>query len=139
MWFGKRELYFACTNGGSKKAGQVFRYTPSSAEGTPLESEQPGKLELFAEPDNTEILKYCDNLTVSPWGDVVLVEDSPNSYIRGITPAGKIYNIGRNTGSNSELAGVCFSPSGQTMFVNIQEQGLTFAVTGPWQTLRNNL
>jgi uncharacterized protein len=139
MWFGNREIYFACTNGGARKSGQVFKYIPSQAEGTPLESDQPGKLILFAEPNNTDILKYCDNLTVSPWGDVILVEDSPNAYIRGITPEGKIYNIGRNSGSRSELAGICFSPSGKTMFVNIQEQGLTFAVTGPWEKLRNNL
>ena len=83
-----------------------------------------------------DILKFCDNLTVSPWGDVLLVEDSKDSYIRGITPDGKIYNIGRNIGSSSELAGVCFSPSGKTLFVNIQEEGLTVAVVGPWWQLR---
>jgi hypothetical protein len=83
-----------------------------------------------------DILKFCDNLTVSPWGDVILVEDSKDSYMRGITPAGKIYTIGRNVGSSSEMAGVCFSPSGKTLFVNIQEQGLTLAIVGPWAQLR---
>jgi secreted PhoX family phosphatase len=136
MWFGKNEVYFACTNGGIKKSGQVFKYIPSIKEGTRDERMSPGKLILFAEPNNTEILKYCDNLTVSPWGDIILVEDSPDSYIRGITPEGKIYNIGRNIGSSSELAGACFSPSGKTFFVNIQQQGLTMAITGPWEQLR---
>lgn len=136
MWFGNSEVYFACTNGGAKKSGQVFRYTPSPEEGKPGEKSVPGKLTLFAEPNDTAILKYCDNLTVAPWGDVILVEDVAKACIRGITPTGKIYNIGQNTGSTSELAGVCFSPSGKTMFVNIQEQGLTFAITGPWETLR---
>ncbi len=136
MWFGNNEVYFACTNGGSKKGGQVFKYIPGVKEGTPDEKNTPGKLVLFAEPNDTEILKYCDNLTVSPWGDVILVEDSKNACIRGITPEGKIYTIGRNTGSNSELAGVCFSPSGKTLFVNIQHEGLTFAVTGNWEALR---
>jgi secreted PhoX family phosphatase len=136
MWFGKNEVYFACTNGGIKKSGQVFKYIPSTKEGTSDEGMSPGKLILFAEPNNTEILKYCDNLTVSPWGDIILVEDSPDSYIRGITPEGKIYNIGRNIGSSSELAGACFSPSGKTFFVNIQQQGLTMAITGPWDELR---
>jgi uncharacterized protein len=56
--------------------------------------------------------------------------------MRGITPAGKIYTIGRNVGSSSEMAGVCFSPSGKTLFVNIQEQGLTLAIVGPWAQLR---
>lgn len=136
MWFGNNEVYFACTNGGQKKAGQVFRYVPSPKEGTSLEQGSPGKLSLFAEPNDTAILQYCDNLTVSPWGDVVFVEDCNNAYMRGITPQGTIYNIARNVGSRSELAGVCFSPSGKTLFVNIQDEGLTYAVTGPWHELR---
>jgi uncharacterized protein len=136
MWFGNSEVYFACTNGGSQKAGQVFRYVPGKKEGKPDEKDSPGKLVLFAEPNNTDILKYCDNLTVAPWGDVILVEDSKDAYIRGITPSGKIYNIGRNIGSDSELAGACFSPSGKTLFINIQGDGLTLAITGPWEKLR---
>lgn len=135
IWYGNDEVYFACTNGGKNQTGQVFKYVPSPFEGTAMEVEQPGQLILFAEPNDKEILKYCDNLTVSPWGDVILVEDTPDAYIRGITSEGHIYNIGRNIGSTSELAGVCFSPSGETLFVNIQEEGLTFAITGPWDKL----
>ncbi|MEM8969457.1 MAG: alkaline phosphatase PhoX [Bacteroidota bacterium] len=136
MWFGSNEVYFACTNGGRELAGQVFKYVPSPYEGTPREKEAPGTLTLFAEPNDTDLLKSCDNLTVAPWGDVVLVEDKANSHIRGITPQGEIYTIGRNIGSDSELAGACFSPSGQTFFVNVQNEGLTLAVTGPWGKLR---
>jgi secreted PhoX family phosphatase len=136
MWFGNKEVFFACTNGGKKKTGQVFKYIPSPKEGTKDEKDSPGKLVLFAEPNDMDILKFCDNLTVSPWGDVILVEDSKESYMRGITPAGKIYTIGKNVGSSSEMAGVCFSPSGKTLFVNIQEQGLTLAIIGPWSQLR---
>jgi secreted PhoX family phosphatase len=132
MWFGNKEVFFACTNGGKKKMGQIFRYVPSTSEGTGDESNSAGKLTLFAESDNLEILKFCDNLTVAPWGDVILVEDAKDSFIRGITPSGKIYNIGTNVGSSSEMAGVCFSPSGKTLFVNIQEQGVTIAIDGPW-------
>jgi uncharacterized protein len=139
MWFGMNEIYFACTNGGVKKSGQIFKYVPGLKEGRQDENSAPGKLILFAEPNNTEILKYCDNLTVSPWGDVILVEDSKDAYIRAITPGGKIYNIGKNIGSDSELAGACFSPSGKTFFVNIQQQGLTFAITGPWDKLRKSM
>ncbi|MEQ9298307.1 MAG: DUF839 domain-containing protein [Cyclobacteriaceae bacterium] len=135
MWYGNDEVYFACTNGGQNQTGQVFKYVPSPFEGTAREAERPGQLILFAEPNDKDILKYCDNLTVSPWGDVILVEDTPDAYIRGITPDGHIYNIGRNVGSTSELAGICFSPSGDTLFVNIQEEGLTFAITGPWDIL----
>jgi uncharacterized protein len=38
-----------------------------------------------------------------------------------------------NRVSGSELAGACFSPDGRTLFVNIQHQGLTVAIDGPWK------
>ena len=136
MWYGKEEIYFACTNGGEKNLGQVFKYIPSPLEGTASEQEQPGKLMLFAESEDRETLKNCDNLTVAPWGDVVLCEDHSNAFIRGITPQGNLYNIARNIHSDSELAGLCFSPSGKYLFVNIQKQGLTLAITGPWESLK---
>jgi uncharacterized protein len=137
MWFGNKEVYFACTNGGQKKMGQVFKYVPGAKEGKSDEKNAPGKLVLFAESPSIDILKNCDNLTVSPWGDVILVEDAKGACLRGITPDGRIYNIGKNIGSDSEMTGVCFSPSGKTLFVNIQHDGLTFAITGPWDQLRN--
>jgi len=133
MWFGNNEVYFACTNGGKDGTGQVFRYKPSADEGTEAETANPGKLELFAEPNDTDIFKFCDNLTVAPWGDVVLVEDDHHPFIVGITPEGEYYKIGENIGYESELAGAVFSPSGNTLFVNIQHYGLTLAITGPWQ------
>jgi secreted PhoX family phosphatase len=37
-----------------------------------------------------------------------------------------------NPYTSSELAGVCFSPDGNTMFVNIQYPGKTLAITGDW-------
>jgi secreted PhoX family phosphatase len=134
MWFGQNELYFACTNGGQKEQGQVFRYRPSAHEGTPRERDAPGTLEIFAEPNNSDLMKSCDNLTVAPWGDVVLCEDTPHSFLVGITPKGELYHLAENVGFQSEMAGGVFSPSGKTFFVNIQEVGVTVAITGPWKT-----
>jgi secreted PhoX family phosphatase len=131
-WFGKNEFYFACTNGGDMKKGQIFRYQPSPFEGTIREKESPGLLELFVEPNNTDLVKYCDNLTIAPWGDLILCEDDDDPYLVGITPQGEFYKLGHNVGYKSELAGVTFSPSGQTLFVNIQHAGLTLAITGAW-------
>jgi len=132
MWFGNKECYFACTNGGHLSHGQVFRYTPSEFEGQTNEKDKPGKLELFAEPNNSDILKSCDNLTIAPWGDLVLCEDDPHPFIVGITPKGEYYKLGENVGFKSEFAGGVFSPDGSTYFVNIQGPGLTIAITGPW-------
>jgi secreted PhoX family phosphatase len=132
MWYAKNEIYFACTNGGRLSNGQVFRYTPSEAEGKPGEEKSPGKLELFAESQDKEILKNCDNLTVAPWGDVILCEDSSHAFLVGITPDGDYYKLGENVGHASEFAGGVFSPSGDTFFVNMQGAGFTVAITGPW-------
>lgn len=133
MWYGNNEVYFACTNGGHAKQGQVFRYIPDAGEKQGNAGREGGMLELFAEPNDREILRACDNLTVAPWGDVVLCEDNERPRIVGITPKGEIYHLGLNVGYASELAGACFSPSGKTLFVNIQHEGLTLAITGPWQ------
>ena len=121
MWFAEGSIYFACTNGGAKKAGQVWKLTGDT-------------LKLFAEPNDKDLCDNCDNLTVAPWGDVVLCEDGGGEqFLRGITPAGRLYTFAKNAKSNSEFAGACFSPDGSTLFVNIQHQGLTLAITGPWK------
>lgn len=132
MWYGKNEIYFACTNGGHKLNGQVFRYVPGKDKGKSLKT-SGGKLELFAESQDQEILKHCDNLTVAPWGDVVLCEDAGHPFVVGITPEGDYYKLAENIGYESEFAGGVFSPSGDTYFVNIQGAGLTVAITGPWK------
>lgn len=133
MWFGDDELYFACTNGGEIGSGQVFRYVPSTYEGTEREKEAPGTLELFLEPNDQDILKNCDNLTVAPWGDLILCEDHPEPFVVGVTQQGEFYKLAENVGYRTEFAGGVFSPSGDTYFVNIQGAGITLAISGPWK------
>ena len=127
-------IFFACTNGGPILSGQVFRYTPSRHEGTVREDSDPGTLSLFVESTDTDLLQYCDNLTVAPWGDLILAEDGPDEqYLRGVTPEGKLFTLAKNRYNLSEFTGVCFDPKGETLFVNIQTPGITLAVTGPWR------
>lgn len=133
IWFDKNEFYFSCTSGGKIQKGQVFKYSLSQNEGTAAESSQPGKLELFVESSNPDILKYCDNLTISHWGDLMLCEDDKHPFLVGITPQGELYKFAEGAKYETEFSGVCFSPSGKTMFVNIQGEGLTLTVTGPWK------
>lgn len=132
MWYGKEEFYFACTNGGLQRNGQIFKYIPGKSEGTPQEKDNPGTLELFVESDHKDLLENCDNLTIAPWGDLIVCEDNMNPKIVGITPKGKLYHFAENIGIKSEFAGAVFSPSGKTLFVNIQHAGLTLAIEGPW-------
>lgn len=133
MWYGNGEVYFACTNGGEKQAGQVFRYIPSAVEGTVDEARDPGWLDLFIEPNDTDLMENCDNLTVAPWGDLFICEDrGSDCHVRGVTPEGELFTFARNELNDSEFAGACFSPDGSTLFVNIQWPGMTVAIRGPW-------
>ena len=135
MWYGREAVYFACTNGGKTGSGQIFRYLPSPSEGTSAEVIQPGRLELFIEPNDTTLLESCDNLTVASWGDLIICEDGPGEqYLRGCTPQGQFYTLAHNSyEGNSEMCGACFAPNHPTLFVNIQRPGITLAITGPWQ------
>ncbi len=136
-WWGEDSAWFAMTNGGTKKLGQIFRYRPSEHEGTAREADAPGTIELFVEPNDSALVSNADNLCVAPWGDLILAEDTDGvCRIVGVTPKGEFYVLGRNPVAGRELAGVCFSPDGATLFVNVQKPGCTFAITGPWPRRR---
>lgn len=137
MWFGRNTVFFACTKGGWQQAGQIWKYTPSPGEGSEREKSEPGVLELFIEPNDHGLIDMADNVTVAPWGDLVICEDgSDTQYLVGATPEGKLYKLARNAKGVSEFAGATFSPDGSTLFVNMQYDGLTFAITGPWDRRR---
>lgn len=139
MWMGTTQqagrtvptVFFACTNGGSAKAGQIWKLHLPGDESE--WNDQAGELELFVEPNDRSVIEHADNIAQSPWGDLFVCEDGGGSqYLLSITPEGDVHQFGRNAMSESELAGVCFSPDGSTMFVNIQHDGLTLAIRGPW-------
>lgn len=135
LWWGRDELFLACTSGGAMQAGQVFRYRPSAFEGSPREVEAPGSIEVFVESRDPNALANCDNLTVAPWGDLLLCEDTQrHCALVGVTPQGALYPFADNAYNASELAGACFAPDGRTLFVNIQTSGLTLAIRGPFPT-----
>ncbi len=126
---------FTCTIGGAARLGQVFAYRPSPYEGGTNEQDAPGELTLVAEATHESIMRNADNITFAPWGDLVVCEDtSSHCGLVGIRPDGSQYQLADNAHSNSELAGVCFSPDGKTLFVNIQYPGTTLAITGPFPT-----
>jgi len=134
MWHAGDSVYFAATTGGKKQFGQIWKYTPSASEGTPGEDKDPATLELFLEPNNSDVLNNADNVTTTPWGDLLICEDGANrNGLVCVTPKGDVYRFGMNRLSDAETAGACFSPDGSTLFFNVQEPGITFAVTGPWK------
>jgi secreted PhoX family phosphatase len=141
IFWGANELYMTATTGGPIQRGQVLRYVPSPAEGTPQEAAQPGRLQLFVESTNEKTMNMADNLAIAPNGHLILCEDNysdtTRNHLKGVTPDGKVYTIARNVfRGNAELAGAVFSPDGSTLFVNIMFPGITLAITGPWDTVR---
>lgn len=82
-----------------------------------------------------------DNVTVTPWGTLVLAEDGVGaSHVLSSVPGGPTYAIARNqlnigtadAPEYSEFTGPTFSDDGKVLFVNIQTPGITLAITGPW-------
>lgn len=75
-----------------------------------------------------------DNVTVTPWGSLVLAEDGVGaSHVLSATPYGPTQAIARNQLNDSEFTGPVFSADGEVLFVNMQDPGLTLAITGPWE------
>ena len=75
-----------------------------------------------------------DNVTVTPWGSLVLAEDGQGaSHVLSSFPGGPTYAIARNQLNDSEFCGPVFTADGKVLFVNMQNPGLTLAITGPWE------
>ncbi|MEM9185629.1 MAG: alkaline phosphatase PhoX [Planctomycetota bacterium] len=125
IWWTDGGAYFACTSGGRAEIGQIWRIVPDGGAG--------GSLELFIEPNDSNLIENADNLTGSPWGDLVVCEDRQGEVVRliGVSADGGVDTLANNR-ARCEFAGACFSPDGSTLFVNIQAPGLTIAITGPW-------
>lgn len=124
--FADGSVYFCCTNGGAAKFGQVFRLDV-----------RRDRLSLVVEPDDFAQLDGPDNIVVSPFGDLVVCEDNlaqRENFVVGVTSRGTCYRLARNAHpGRREFAGACFAPDGRTMFVNLQQPGMTFAIWGPWE------
>lgn len=127
MWQTGGEVIFACTAGGAHRLGQIFRLRDRSTG--PL-------LSLLAESEPDSVLHHADNLASTPAGDLVVCED--RSDVCGLVivrPNGQMVRFAQHRRSDSELAGVCFAPDASLMFVNIQSEGLTLAISGPFRRL----
>lgn len=145
--------YFVGSEAGDKELGQVWSFTPGGNGG------HGGTLKLLYESTSGSVLDQPDNITVSPQGAVVMCEDGDGEDVAGgdnclrvLTPGGRVFDFARNItpidlhlmdeedfpepGKSfgvSEFSGVCFSPDGRWMFLNVQYPGLTLAITGPWE------
>jgi secreted PhoX family phosphatase len=120
------ELYVCATAGGPIGRGQIFQ----------LSHRDPAHLTLLAQSEDASVLDMPDNVTVSPHGHVYVAEDGlSGNYLRHITASGGVVDLARCAISTTEFAGPCFAPDGRTMFVNLQGDGLTLAIRGPFDAI----
>ena len=151
-WYGDGSVYFVSTSGGDIKNGDVNPDGYAEGYGQVWEYRiRSRQLVLHYESPGGEVMDSPDNLTVTPRGGLLLCEDDASdadghnaNRVIGISPSGQAFVFAENIFSESELAGVCFSPDGDTMFVNIYGdstgtpadhagEGMTAAITGPWR------
>ena len=123
VWFTSS---YASTTAGYPSAaahsGQIWRYDPGEETITlvvivPVGSAWDGP----------------DNITASPHGFALACNDGGgDQFLMGINREGGIFPFAQNVLNKSEFAGATFSPTGRTLFVNIQNPGMTLAIWGPW-------
>ncbi|HEX5741052.1 MAG TPA: alkaline phosphatase PhoX [Pilimelia sp.] len=78
-----------------------------------------------------------DNITVSPYGGLILAEDGEGvSHLVGVSASGQTFPMARNDLNRSEFCGPTYSADGRLLFATIQAPGHIFAITGPWHRRR---
>lgn len=138
-WYGDGSVFFISTNGGDPVPGgdpglgQVWQYIPRGQSG--------GQLVLLVESRDPDVMEAPDNVTVSPRGGLLACEDGDGAqFLRGITRDGRVFDFATHDVADltrpdrrNEFAGANWTPDGNWLFFNIQDPGVTYAVTGPWE------
>lgn len=140
-----QRIFFVSTEGGGPFTGEVppnsppFPGSAGFGEGYGqvwMYDTRTEKLTLVFESPGPDVLDSPDNITVSPRRKtVMLCEDSPlGNKIRGLTRNGLTFDLALNALASGadEFAGVTFSPGGKVMYANMQSNGITYAIWGPW-------
>ncbi|MEO0604286.1 MAG: alkaline phosphatase PhoX, partial [Myxococcota bacterium] len=118
VWWFDGTVYFTATSN-----GQVFELVPLD--------EARHRLTLI-----TNAVNKPDNITVGPDGTLYVAEDNGcANFVQRIDPDGTVRPFAFNRlKPEDEFAGVCFSPRGDVLFVNLQGSGLTVVIEGPFPT-----
>ncbi|MFD7081231.1 alkaline phosphatase PhoX [Streptomyces sp. NPDC059918] len=142
MWWADGGTYFVSSyareeSPGTAHDGQVWFYDPKRRT-----IRLTVVLGVNADPAKDGSFDGPDNITVSPYGGLVIAEDGSGlQHLFGATESGRTYPLARNEMNMgtaqepeySEFTGVCFSPDGRTLYANIQDPGIMLAITGPWR------
>lgn len=147
-------VYFTDTVAGAARTGVLWALAPSAS------GDGPDRLRCVFVSSGEGEADNIDNLCVSPRGGIVLCEDGGGVRTGdGVTQGTRVVGLAADgTGAfplaennivlteglasrpsirardyrTSEFAGVCFSPRGDRLYVNVQQPGVTFEIRGPW-------
>jgi secreted PhoX family phosphatase len=137
--------------------GQLWQYIPARHKSRGRGASNGGdqdRLVLVYQSTSGALLDSPDNLCVTPGGGILFCEDDAGSSdadsdpsASGIVDVNRLVGLSRegvpftfavNILNDSELAGACFSPEGDILFVNVfgdgtPGSGMTCAIRGPWR------
>ena len=139
MWWGDDGFYFdasfargAADGSAAEHDGQIWFYDPRRSTIT-LKSYYPyTPADQDSDPDGP------DNLTVNPYGGLVLCEDGDGQNHLVLDDLKGHWAYLALNRQDSEMAGANFSSNAQFLFANSQDPGVVFAITGPWKAKRRD-
>src|SRR3546814_19843981 len=86
LWYGGGVVYFTSTGGRDAALWQVWAY-----------DDRKQQLTLVYESTSAGDLDSPNNITVTPWGGLLLCEDGDDDqYLRGLSTKGEIFPFARN-------------------------------------------
>jgi uncharacterized protein len=124
-WYGKEEhaIWFVSSDTGARGLGRIYKLDIDT-----------NVLHMVYESASAGSLEFPDNLTVLSNGDVLLCEDTRNRRprVHMMNAAGTtIFPLVESNSTGTEFVGVTFHD--KWLFLSSQTQGLTYAITGPWE------
>jgi uncharacterized protein len=133
MWWGDDGAYVVSSyarpeeGGGAAHDGRVWFLDPRARTLT-LRLRFAATADQNGDPDGP------DNITVSPYGGVIIAEDGEGrAHLLGSSPGGQVFALARSEDDDEpEFCGPTFSHDGGTMFANLQGPGYVFAIQGPF-------
>jgi uncharacterized protein len=136
-WWGDHGAYVVTSfarqeSPGAPHDGQVWFYHPRRSSLT-----LKLRFGVNPNPDIDGAFDGPDNITVSPWGGLILAEDGEGiQHLVGVTERGQTFPLARNEINDIEFTGPVYSHDRKVLFANIQSPGTMFAITGPWRPQR---
>jgi uncharacterized protein len=156
IWYADGLFYIVDTSAGSSSGGRAGYGEGAVWMLDPVSNRMRC---LFASTDAV-MGNNPDNITISPRGGVVMCEDGGGiedafgfgERVMGLETTGNSFIFAKNNivlteadiasagkqcapgdYRHREIAGACFDPTGEFLFLNIQAPGVTFAIWGPWE------